>query len=136
VPGSRPVTISTPHSRAVSRMEATTRRSSSSDSPSSRMKLIRLGVQDYEWLKMVSDAGDPDFARKVARELIPAAWKVPDDAEASRRLGMMEALAAMAAFFFVHKLQERAGRWLKLLSGSVMILLGLLLLLRPRWLAF
>lgn len=35
-----------------------------------------------------------------------------------------------------HKLQERAGRWLKLLSGSVMVLLGLLLLLRPRWLAF
>jgi hypothetical protein len=35
-----------------------------------------------------------------------------------------------------HKLQERAGRWLKLLSGSVMVLLGLLLLLRPQWLAF
>ncbi|MFY0583191.1 glutaredoxin family protein [Cystobacter fuscus] len=34
-----------------------------------------------------------------------------------------------------HKVQERAGRWLKLLSGSVMLLLGLLLLLRPRWLA-
>ncbi|WP_084609703.1 glutaredoxin family protein [Archangium violaceum] len=35
-----------------------------------------------------------------------------------------------------HKLQERAGRWLKLLSGSVMVLLGLLLLLRPQWLTF
>ncbi len=35
-----------------------------------------------------------------------------------------------------HKLQERAGRWLKLLSGSVMLLLGLLLLFRPQWLAF
>ncbi len=49
--------------------------------PSIRLKLIRLGVQDYQWLKMVSDAGDPDFARRVARELIPAAWKVPDDGE-------------------------------------------------------
>lgn len=49
--------------------------------PSIRLKLIRLGVQDYEWLKMVSDAGDPEFARTVARELIPAAWRVPDDGE-------------------------------------------------------
>ncbi|MFL5347926.1 MAG: glycoside hydrolase domain-containing protein [Hyalangium sp.] len=47
-----------------------------------RLKLIRLGVQDYEWLKAVSDAGDPDFARKVARGLIPSASHVPDDGAA------------------------------------------------------
>lgn len=57
--------------------------------PSIRIKLIRLGVQDYEWLKMVSDAGDPDFARKVARELIPAAWKVPDDGTAFERARLL-----------------------------------------------
>ena len=34
------------------------------------------------------------------------------------------------------KLQERAGRWLKLLSGSVMLLLGILLLVRPGWVGF
>ncbi|AEI67113.1 hypothetical protein [Corallococcus macrosporus] len=34
------------------------------------------------------------------------------------------------------KLQERAGRWLKLLSGGVMLTLGLLLLLWPRALLF
>ncbi|ADO67939.1 DUF4091 domain-containing protein [Stigmatella aurantiaca] len=50
-----------------------------------RLKLIRLGVQDYEWLKAVSDAGDPDFARRVARQLIPSASKVPDDGEAFER---------------------------------------------------
>ncbi|MBM7113937.1 DUF4091 domain-containing protein [Archangium primigenium] len=50
-----------------------------------RLKLIRLGVQDYEWLKMVSDAGDPDFARQVARELIPAASQVSDDGAAFER---------------------------------------------------
>jgi hypothetical protein len=33
------------------------------------------------------------------------------------------------------KLQERAGRWLKGLSGAVMLALGLVLLLRPGWLA-
>jgi hypothetical protein len=50
--------------------------------PSIRLKLIRLGIQDYEWLKAVSDAGDPGFARNVARRLIPAAWRVPDDGAA------------------------------------------------------
>ena len=35
-----------------------------------------------------------------------------------------------------HKLQERHGRWLKLLSGAVMLTLGVLLLLRPDWLAW
>ena len=32
------------------------------------------------------------------------------------------------------KLTERAGRWLKLLSGTVMLALGLMLLLKPEWL--
>jgi uncharacterized membrane protein HdeD (DUF308 family) len=30
-------------------------------------------------------------------------------------------------------LQERGGRWLKLLSGIVMLLLGLTMLIRPEW---
>jgi hypothetical protein len=47
--------------------------------PSIRLKLIRLGLQDYEWLKAVSDAGDPEYARKVARWVLPSAWLVPDD---------------------------------------------------------
>ncbi|WP_223644111.1 DUF4091 domain-containing protein [Corallococcus sp. EGB] len=49
---------------------------------SMRLKLIRQGMQDYEWLKAVSDAGDPGFARQVARELLPTAWQVPDDGAA------------------------------------------------------
>jgi uncharacterized membrane protein HdeD (DUF308 family) len=32
------------------------------------------------------------------------------------------------------RLGERAGRWLKLVSGIVMAALGLILLLRPDWL--
>lgn len=32
------------------------------------------------------------------------------------------------------KLQEREGRWLKLISGSVMVILGVVMLLRPDWL--
>ena len=49
---------------------------------SMRLKYIRQGVQDYEWLKLVSEAGDPDFARRVARELIPAASQVTDNGAA------------------------------------------------------
>ncbi len=34
-----------------------------------------------------------------------------------------------------HKLQERAGRWLKLMSGLVILALGIILLAKPEWLA-
>jgi hypothetical protein len=34
------------------------------------------------------------------------------------------------------KVQERAGRALKLISGGVMFVLGMILLLRPEWLTF
>ena len=34
-----------------------------------------------------------------------------------------------------HRLQKREGRWLKLLSGVVMVGLGVVLLLKPEWLA-
>jgi Glutaredoxin len=34
------------------------------------------------------------------------------------------------------KLQERAGRWLKLVSGSVIVLVGVLLVVRPQWLSW
>jgi glutaredoxin len=43
-------------------------------------------------------------------------------------------LAIAVATLRHFKLQERGGRWLKLVSGSVMLVLGLLLLLRPEWL--
>jgi hypothetical protein len=35
-----------------------------------------------------------------------------------------------------HKLQEREGRWLKLLSGFVMVALGMVLLVKPEWLVW
>lgn len=44
-------------------------------------------------------------------------------------------MVALAVFTLSRrKLQERAGRWLKLVSGIVMIGLGALLLIRPDWL--
>lgn len=43
-------------------------------------------------------------------------------------------LAAAVATLRMSKLQERGGRALKLISGVVMLLLGLALILRPQWL--
>ena len=47
-----------------------------------RLKLIRQGMQDYEWLKLVERAGDPAFARSVARALVPSAYRVGDSGAA------------------------------------------------------
>ena len=45
---------------------------------------------------------------------------------------VMVAMAVVA--LSSHKLSERAGRWLKLLSGAVMLALGGAMILRPEWL--
>jgi hypothetical protein len=70
--------------------------------PSIRLKQIRQGMQDYEWLKKVADAGDPEFARRTARALMPAAHEVVDDGAAfeAARLRLI-------------------GHWLKLTGNSV-----------------
>jgi threonine/homoserine/homoserine lactone efflux protein len=47
--------------------------------------------------------------------------------------GLMVAIAVVT--LSRRKLQERAGRWLKLAGGSVMIGLGIVLLFHPQWLA-
>jgi hypothetical protein len=43
-------------------------------------------------------------------------------------------LAIGVATLSQRRLQQREGRWLKLLSGAVLLVLGLLLLFRPAWL--
>ncbi|HEX5636165.1 MAG TPA: NrdH-redoxin, partial [Gammaproteobacteria bacterium] len=45
---------------------------------------------------------------------------------------LMVATAVMA--LSSRKLTENAGRWLKLVSGSVMLLLGAIIIFRPDWL--
>ena len=47
-----------------------------------RLKLVRQGMQDYEWLKKVEGAGDPDFATATARALAPSASQVSNDGAA------------------------------------------------------
>jgi hypothetical protein len=44
-----------------------------------RLKQIRQGMQDYEWLKKLEDAGDGAFARQVAASVAPSAFSVGDD---------------------------------------------------------
>ena len=49
-----------------------------------------------------------------------------------------DALMVLIAVFTLghRKLQQRQGRWLKLLSGTVIVLLGVVLLLAPQVLIF
>jgi len=52
-----------------------------------RLKMIRAGMQDYEYLKALADAGDPDLARHIARDLFPNSWTTdvaPEKIEAAR----------------------------------------------------
>ena len=53
--------------------------------PSVRLKLLRAGVQDYEWLKRVAEGGDPAFAEQVARQLLPTPHDVTLDPDAFDR---------------------------------------------------
>ena len=39
-----------------------------------RLKMIREGMEDYEYLKLLADAGDEGFARQVADALFPNAY--------------------------------------------------------------
>ncbi len=42
-----------------------------------RLKMLRDGMEDYEYLKLLSDAGDPDLAKHLATTLFPNAWTEP-----------------------------------------------------------
>ncbi|MHB1844429.1 MAG: DUF4091 domain-containing protein [Deltaproteobacteria bacterium] len=44
-----------------------------------RLKLIRAGMEDYEYLKKVSDLGDPGFAQTQARAVVPSLHAVAAD---------------------------------------------------------
>ena len=60
--------------------------------PSIRLKLIRDGMQDFEYLHALSQAGHDAFARTTAAAFITAAYNFNDDPQA-----MMNARAALGA---------------------------------------
>jgi hypothetical protein len=52
-----------------------------------RLKMIRAGMQDFEYLKMLADAGHGDEAKSIARSLFPNAYSTdvaPDKLMAAR----------------------------------------------------
>ena len=53
----------------------------------------------------------------------------------SRPRASIVSLPSPVATLSRYKLQERGGRWLKLVSGVVMLGLAVLLIMRPAWLA-
>jgi Domain of unknown function (DUF4091) len=69
-----------------------------------RLKHIRDGVEDYEYLAMLVKLGDAEFAHKLARDVIPAAHRISDDPDvilearraAGRRIAELSAPPAPA----------------------------------------
>jgi hypothetical protein len=57
-----------------------------------RLKMIREGMEDYEYLLALSAAGDPEMARSIARQLFPSASQTEVDPAA-----LMAAREAIAA---------------------------------------
>jgi len=61
-----------------------------------RLKMIREGMEDFEYLKALSDAGDPEFAHAVANALFPDAWTEPTvDALLAARRAIAERIVAL-----------------------------------------
>ena len=62
--------------------------------------MIREGMEDYEYLKKVSDLGDPAFAKAVADSLFPNAYSTgarsSTDTQAARTAQLMAARAQLA----------------------------------------
>ena len=56
-----------------------------------RLKMIREGMEDYEYLKLLSDSGDPQMARSVARDLFPSAYHT--DVDPAKVMAAREAIA-------------------------------------------
>ncbi len=42
-----------------------------------RLKMLREGMEDFEYLKLLSDAGDPLLAKQIVTALFPNAWTQP-----------------------------------------------------------
>jgi hypothetical protein len=57
-----------------------------------RLKMIREGMEDYEYLRALSHAGDPQLAREIARALFPSASQT--DVDPARLLAARQAIAA------------------------------------------
>jgi hypothetical protein len=64
-----------------------------------RMKMIREGMEDYEYLKLLSDLGGGQDAQQIAQQLFPRAYQTDVSADA-----LMSARAALA-----QKIMERGG---------------------------
>ncbi len=56
-----------------------------------RMKMIREGMEDYEYLKRLSDDGDPKLAQEIAAAVFPAAYEAEQSPDT-----LMQAREAMA----------------------------------------
>jgi hypothetical protein len=74
-----------------------------------RLKMIREGMEDYEYLKLLADSGDAELAKRLAREVFPNAYTTDVDPQA-----LMKARDAMAKRI----VELRGGTQVETSSGS------------------
>lgn len=91
-------------------------------------RFVRMGEVEEHYLGR--DVSDPD-ARTAAKERI---LRIIEE-HRTCRLDDGAVLALAVVTLSRYKLQERGGRWLKLVSGLVMLGLAIVLTVRPAWLA-
>jgi hypothetical protein len=44
-----------------------------------RLKMVREAREDFEYLKMLADAGDPQLANQIAAQVAPKTWQFTED---------------------------------------------------------
>jgi hypothetical protein len=76
-----------------------------------RLKMIREGMEDYEYLRALSDAGDPATARQIARQLFPSAYET--EVDPAKLLAAREAIAAR-----ILQLSGKQAQWLPAVPGA------------------
>jgi uncharacterized protein (TIGR03382 family) len=74
-----------------------------------RLKMIREGMEDYEYLHALAAAGDPEMARRIARQLFPTAYSTEVDPAA-----LMAAREAIAS-----RILQLTGKSLPPESGAI-----------------
>ena len=63
-----------------------------------RLKMIREGMEDFEYLKLLADLGDASSAKQIAQALFPRAWQTeqkPEDLMGAREAIARKILALM-----------------------------------------
>ncbi len=90
-------------------------------------------------VELLCTAGLPAIYTNVLAQHDLPQWKYYGYIGIYQLFYMLDDMAMLSIAIFTlsrKRMQESAGRWLKLLSGTVMVLLGFALIFKPEWLSW